>query len=190
MLLKQQTKRQSFSIESLAVSSHIEHERNTDSPYLTYLAETRTSATNGSHLDCNSNVSVNWSQYQDYYSEQDEKPLVIAEDNCENEKPTITQQTLFYKENIPIAVQDYSTSTPKMPSPKRRRIDSSSTPLSSSDDSATDDKMVTDDSSVLSGEYLLTEKTSPASMTNSSVTSGKSCSYAYDIGPISKLIMT
>lgn len=168
MLLKQ-TKRQSFSIDSLAVSSHVEQERNTDSPYLSYLEESTSSAArNSRNVDFNSNVSMNWAQIHGYYSDRDFRPLIIDE----NRAVQTGEQTTIFKDIAGASLVDYSTSTPKMPSPKRRRVDSTSTPPSSSDDSAAEDKMVVDDSSVLSGEYLVIEKTSPASTTNSSVASG------------------
>lgn len=173
MLLKQQTKRQSFSIESLAVSSRVEQERNTDSPFLTYLAETNAPVTQGNPVDYNSNVAVNWSEYPGYDDDHDEKPLVIDETNNEIRNVKPVQLTGTFKENVPVTVIDYATSTPKLPPPKRRRLESTSTPPSSSDDSAADDKMITDDSSVLSIDFPLTEKVSPSSTTNSSAASGK-----------------
>lgn len=169
MLLPQQTKRQSFSIESLAVSSRVEQERDTDSPYLNYLEGSKSSAACVSRVDYNSNVALNWTQYHRYYTDQGDKPLVIDEKGCGQEPPNNAQQTC-YNSGGRLTLSDYSTSTPKLPPPKRRRLESTST-SPSSDDSAADDKMVTDESSILSGEYPEVEKTSPVS-TTSSTTSG------------------
>lgn len=164
LLQKKSNKRQSFSIESLAISSHAEQDRDTDSPYLSYL-ESKTSPTT---LDYNSNnVSRQWS-----YSASEIGPYssvgFTAQENVS--KDTQHFPSTHFVPSPASCMPNHST--PKMPSPKRRRLDSTCTPPSS-DDSAADDKMLIDNSSVLMMNSPDGEKLSPASTTVSSAASGK-----------------
>lgn len=156
MLLHQKpTRRQSFSIDSLAISSHQEPVRDTGSPYLYYL-ETRSFAT---AVDHNSNM-VSQSQTWNYSAH-------------ENERQSNDTRLGIHDINVPSLSANNlpSHSTPKVPTPQRQSLDSTSTP-SSSDDSGADDRMMIDDNSVLTQCYPDVEKQSPASTTTSSTTSG------------------
>lgn len=163
LLQKKSNKRQSFSIESLAISSHAEQDRDTDSPYLSYL-ESKNSPTT---LDYNSNnVSRQWS-----YSAGENGPYNnIGFSVQENISKEIQHYSGTHFVSTPASCMP-NHSTPKMPSPKRRRLDSTCTPPSS-DDSATDDKMLIDNNSVLMVNSPDGEKLSPASTTVSSAASG------------------
>ena len=163
MLLKQKgTKRQSFSIESLAISSHDEQqesqERDTDSPYLCYL-ESKTTPSSG---DYNSNDNL-----QKWINSAPENGMLrmdLGLPLTENMvRGSYERQTTF----LPSSSRLPSHSTPIMPSPKRRRLDSMCTPPSS-DDSCSDDRMVVDTSSA---SYPDEEKQSPTS--TAYATSGK-----------------
>ena len=75
MLLKERTvKRHSFSIESLAVSSHVDdNERDTDSPYLQYLQNKHPS------LDVNSNASCKqWTAAQHHASDDCKERMEVS----------------------------------------------------------------------------------------------------------------
>ncbi|WAR22187.1 VEX1-like protein [Mya arenaria] len=156
---KQSRKRQSFSIDSLAVSSHLEpareaeHARDTDSPYLNYLS---THVMTSADADNNANrLSRRWMNYQDMYNVNDVS-LRIDEGV---ERPFVSSERL----------SDSATSTP-LPQPKRRRLESASTSPSSSDESTTElAAMMTDDNSNQS--YPTLEKASPTSGSNCSVSS-------------------
>ncbi|XP_045191126.2 homeobox protein vex1-like [Mercenaria mercenaria] len=155
MLLKKKgTKRQSFSVESLAISSHEEQERDTDSPYLCYLEQRKSSAA----IDYNSNnVPQQWN-----YSARENGLLV------NDFGPSVPENVLrnsFERHPTPFSSSTRlpSHSTPIMPSPKRRRLDSTCTPPSS-DESSADDRMLIDNSSVLADE----DKQSPASTSTTS----------------------
>ena len=154
-------KRQSFSIESLAVSSHVMEDtaRDTGSPYLNYLQTTNAT------LDYNSNVATNtWTQNQNQCWD-------LSTSINDTNKERITSAT----DNRNVDTSDighlkHPTSTPKMASSKRRRLCSTSTPPSSSDDSNSEEHMVTDDSGMMAEGY---GEHSPRSITSSSTTSGK-----------------
>jgi hypothetical protein len=152
MLFKQKgTKRQSFSVESLAISSHDEQqERDTDSPYLCYL-ESRKSP---SSVDYNSNDNLQkWinSAHVNGMLTMDLR-LPVPENMVHG---SFERQTTL----LPSMSHMPNHSTPIMPSPKRRRLDSTCTPPSS-DESFADDRMVIDTSNVSCPEE---EKQSPTS---------------------------
>lgn len=149
-------KRQSFSIESLAVSSHVEHAIEAVSPPCGSFPSRSSANHMSSAADHNLNISQEqrWLEFQEFYNARG-LSLRIDEGN-------VSVCDFTSSGTIP----EVSTSTPKMPSPKRRRLHSTSTPPSSSDDSAADDKNATDDSS-LTG-FPDEEKCSPISTSGSS----------------------
>jgi hypothetical protein len=150
--------RQSFSIESLAVSSRQEApERDTESPYLTYLASQSSAA-----MDYNYNRVI--PRVPSTNAVHPAFPHHIAEADG--------HMNYFVCD---LRMSNHSTSTPKVPSPIPRRADTTSLPPSaSSDDSGADDKMVIDES-VVTDSYPDVEKHSPGSTTASSATSGWCC---------------
>jgi len=146
-------KRQSFSIESLAISSHAEPARETSSPPLHFPVNASATSRN---MDRNANVVENqrWEEYQQTYNVYTSN-LKINEDN---------ETSFLGTQQLP----DVATSTP-LPNVKRpRSLCISTSP--SSDESTSDDHMVTDDSSELS--FPGVEKFSNTSASNCSNLSG------------------
>ena len=145
-------KRQCFSIESLAVSSHVEKQdlsRDTDSPYLHYIHS------KGSEI--NNNFQMN------EVNNSVQQQVINLYRRCENGADLVTNNPL---QNVFFSA--VSTSTPISLPVKRRRICSGSSTTSPT--TSEDERQFTDMS--LTSESTEDEKLSISSSTTSSVTSG------------------